>query len=184
MIYSGDIIEAILKREGSTYTDRPADKGGPTCCGITLTTYTAYRAPLPTTIDDLKRVDPPTARKVYQHLYIDNPRFNQIADSNLQALVVDAGVQHGQEEAAKMLQRAAGVVPVDGDLGVLSIAAVNTHDARALRILLCGARIRLYGSLVSHDPKLGDAVKAGYNLQAVNAFGWANRIAQFVETLV
>jgi lysozyme family protein len=183
MILASDIIDAILQREGVTFTDRPADCGGPTCCGITLATYRAYRAPDVVTVDDLKRLDPPTARKVYQHVYIDSPGFGQIADPSLQALMVDAGVQHGTETAVKMLQRAIGVTP-DGLLGPVSLAAINSHDPRSLRSLLCGARIRLYGALVSHDPELAVAKSHGYELQAENAFGWANRIAQFVETLI
>lgn len=182
MILASDIIDAILQREDVIFTDRPADRGGPTCCGITLETYTRFRAPVPTTVEDLKRLDVPTARKVYQHVYIDAPGFGQIADLNLQALVVDAGVQHGTEDAAKMIQRAAGTQP-DGRLGPVSLSAINSHDARALRALVCGARIRLYGSLVSHDPALAKARTAGFALQADNAFGWANRIAQFVEVI-
>lgn len=182
MILAGDIIDGILQREALTFTDRPDDKGGPTCCGITLATYAAFRAPLPTTVEDLKQMTPQIARKVYQHVFIDAPGFGQIADLNLQALVIDAGVQHGTEEAAKMVQRAAGVTP-DGRLGSISLSSINSHDARALRSLVCGARIRLYGSLVSHDQKLTLARAAGFELQADNALGWANRIAQFVETI-
>ncbi len=107
-----------------------------------------------------------------------------MTDPDLQALMVDAGVQHGPETAIRMLQRAVGGLVVDGLLGPASLVAVNAANPRALRALVCGARVRLYGSLVSHDPKLAPAVEAGYNLQAVNAFGWSNRIAQFVETLV
>lgn len=182
MILASDIIDEILAREGTTYTDRPDDKGGPTCCGITLETLRAYRAPADTSIDDLRKLDPATARAVYQHVYIDVPGFGHITDPSLQALVVDAGVQHGQEEAAKMLQRAAGVT-ADGRLGAVSLSVVNSHDPVPLRMLVCGARIRLYGALVSHDPELALAKSHGYELQADNALGWANRIAQFVEVI-
>jgi lysozyme family protein len=182
MILVGDIIDGILLREALTFTDRPDDKGGPTCCGITLETYREFRAPLPTTVEDLKQVTPQIARKVYQHKFIDAPGFGQIADLNLQTLVVDAGVQHGVQEATKMLQRAVGAQP-DGRFGSVSLQAVNSHDARSLRLLVCGARIRLYGSIISHDPRLTLARAAGFELEADNAFGWANRIAQFVETI-
>lgn len=182
MILSSDIIDAILQREGATFTDRSDDAGGPTCCGITLATYRAYRAPEPTTVEDLRALTPATARPIYEHLYIEAPGFNQIADQALQALVVDAGVQHSQQEAAKMVQRAAGVTP-DGHLGSISLSAINSHEPRQLRALVCGARIRLYGSLISHDPKLAAAREAGFALEADNALGWANRIAQFVEVI-
>ena len=180
MILAHDIIEGILLREGTTYTDRPADRGGPTCCGVTLATLQAYHAPAPVTVEDLKHLDPPGARQVYQYVFIEAPGFSRIRDANLQALIVDAGVQHGVDEAAKMVQRAAGVT-ADGHLGAISLAAINSYDAHALRVLVCAARIRLYGALVSHDPELARARLAGYHLQADNALGWANRIAQFVE---
>ncbi len=183
MMLASDIIEDILQREGAGFTDRPADRGGPTCCGVTLASYAAYRAPMVTTVEDLKRLDRSTARRVYGHMYIDAPGFGKIADGGLMALIVDAGVQHGTETAIKMLQRAVGVT-ADGLLGPASIAAVNARDARTLSARVCAARIRLYGEIVSHDPKLGAAVNAGYTLQAVNAYGWANRIAQFVEGII
>jgi lysozyme family protein len=184
MILAGDIIEGILAVEKLTFTDRPDDKGGPTCCGVTLATYAAFRAPLATTVEDLKRMTPQIARQVYQHVFIDAPRFGEIADLSLQALIVDAGVQHGTEEATKMLQRAVGEqLRTDGDLGEISLRAVNSHDPHPLRARVCAARIRLYGSLVAHDPKLAQARAAGFYLQADNALGWANRIAQFVETI-
>ena len=182
MIFATDIIEDILVREGTVFTDRPADRGGPTCCGITLDTYAAYRAPVATTVDDLKKVDTFMARQVYQHTFIEAPNFSKINDQPLRAVVVDAGVQHGVVEATKMLQRAAGIAP-DGMFGAGSIAAVNAADPLTLRMLVCGARIRLYGLLVAHDPKLPMVRRQGINLQAENALGWANRIAQFVEEI-
>ena len=36
-----DIIDGIIRREGSTYTNDPADPGGPTKYGITLATHHA-----------------------------------------------------------------------------------------------------------------------------------------------
>ncbi len=92
MILTEDIIDGVLQREGTTYTDRPDDKGGPTCCGITLATLRAYRAPASTSVDDLKALNPQTARPVYQHVFVDAPGFSQITDPSLQALMVDAGV--------------------------------------------------------------------------------------------
>ncbi len=58
-----DIIDAVLLAEGPGFTNRPADSGGPTCCGVTLATYAAYRAPLATTVDDLKRLTPRSSKR-------------------------------------------------------------------------------------------------------------------------
>ena len=180
MILSSDIIEAVLQREGTTFTDRPEDKGGPTCCGVTLPIYAAYRGE-PTTVEDLKQLTPAIAREVYQHLYIDAPGFGKIAHPALEALMVDAGVQHGPGEATRMAQRALGIV-AHGVFDAATLTVFNQADVRALYLAICATRIRFYGSLISHDKELELAKSHGYELQADNAFGWANRIAKFVET--
>jgi lysozyme family protein len=179
---ASDIIEEILRVEGAAYTDRPDDRGGPTKYGITLTTFTAWRGQ-PCTVEQLQGLGEPEAFAIYQHRFVQAPGFGLIGNAELEGLVVDAGVQHGPVEAIKMLQRALGIL-ADGKMGAGTVAAIDTHDPRTLRASICAARIRFYGGLVSHDPQLVRARAAGFALQADNAFGWANRIAQFVESNV
>lgn len=174
-----DIIQDILTREGSAYSDRGADRGGPTKYGITLQTLTGARGS-PCTAIDVQNLTVTEAYQIYSLRYVTAPGFNRVSDVSLEALMVDAAVQHGPDEASKMLQRAAGAV-ADGKIGDATIAAVNARDPKRLYAAVCAARIRLYGALVAHDPKLAAAAQAGFALQAENALGWANRIAGFVE---
>ena len=130
----------------------------------------------------LQALDETSARMIYTREYFQRPGFIGLADHALAAVCVDAAVQHGVPTAVQMLQRAAGVA-ADGRLGPVSITAINALDPRGLCALVCAARIRLYGSLVTHDPSLARAREAGFALQADNASGWANRIARFVEEI-
>lgn len=174
-----DIIQEVLTREGPAYSDRGADRGGPTKYGITLETLSGSRG-RPCTAVDVQNLTITEAYQIYSVRYVTAPGFNRVSDASLEALMVDAAVQHGPDEASKMLQRAAGAVP-DGKIGDATIAAVNARDPKRLYAAVCAARIRLYGELVAHDPRLAAAAQAGFSLQAQNAYGWANRIAGFVE---
>ncbi|HEY3658277.1 MAG TPA: glycosyl hydrolase 108 family protein [Steroidobacteraceae bacterium] len=173
------ILHAILIAEGSAYSDRASDRGGPTKYGIDLATLTDYRG-APVTATDVAALTEAEALEIYQKRYVEAPGFLNIENDALRALLVDAGVQHDPEDAVKMLQRAAQVTP-DGHLGPVTLAAVNAALAAPLYAAICAARIRLYGALISHDPQLIRVRSQGAHLQADNALGWANRIAQFVE---
>lgn len=182
MINSSDIIRAILEAEGSEYTDRASDAGGPTKFGITLNTLSAYRK-RPCTAPDVQALTVIEATGIYEDRYINAPGFALLTDGRLESLMVDSGVQHGVPEAVKMLQRAA-YLDVDGKLGQVSLAKINLADAESaarLRGAVCAARVRLYGNLIAHDPQLVRARSTGLHLQAENAAGWANRIASFIE---
>jgi len=181
MILTEDIINGELQREGPEFTDRPDDRGGPTKWGVTLKTLIAFCAPQPTTVDDLKALDEDSARAVYRHAFVEVPGFSKIAHPALEALMVDAGVQHGPEEAIKIIQRAL-VLKADGILGDITLRAINTAETRSLYMFVCAARVRLYGSIIAHDKELAVAKSHGYALQADNALGWANRIGQFIES--
>src|ERR1041384_4619075 len=128
---AADIIDDLIRREGSTYSDHPADRGGPTKYGITLRTLRAWRHRIePSQITDASDVEALTeeeARAIYTAMYVINPRFIELNDVRLQALLVDCGVQHGTERATRWLQEALGV-KVDGDLGPLTLAAANASS--------------------------------------------------------
>jgi len=165
---AADIITAILQREGAAYTDLGADKGGPTRYGITLASLQAYRQ-RPVTADDVRLLTEAEARACYADRYIRRPHFDGIADGDLQAEVVDAGVQHGQPTAAMMLQRAAHVAD-DGTIGPATLAAVNASSPKRLRLLVLGQRFRLEGHLITRD-----------HAQACFAEGWANRLVDLLD---
>ena len=161
------IIDAILSREGG-YEDDPADRGGPTKFGITQATLAAWRG-APVTAEDVKNLSRAEARQIYSTMYVQRTGFASIHYVPLQALIVDAGVQHGPEDATRWLQEAAGVT-ADGVLGPVTLAAVNAAEGKALYRRVLAARCRYYGELIAHDPA-----------EAKFAGGWAARVATFIE---
>lgn len=119
-------IDKILAREGSEYTNYPADRGGPTKFGITQQALRDFwRTTDPVYVERLTEDD---ARRIYRDLYIHAPGFDAITDPRLFSLVVDSGVQHGTGTATRWLQAALGVT-ADGVLGAVTRGALeNAHS--------------------------------------------------------
>jgi lysozyme family protein len=96
------LIDALIDREGG-YVDNPADKGGPTCFGITEAVARAhgYAAPM----RQLPRAE---AAFIYRRLYWLRPRLDEIAkrSARLSAEMFDTGVNMGPAVAITFLQRA------------------------------------------------------------------------------
>ena len=177
------LIEEVLRREGwPAYTNDPSDRGGPTKGGITLKSWREYtRNPL-ATAEDLQVITKDRARGFYHQRYIVGPGFYRIGDPHLQELVVDAGVHHGTRHASKWLQWAADVKQ-DGQVGNITIGAVNSADPHELYLWVVAFRVRLFGRLIGRDPELARARQAGFKLQARWAGGWNNRAASFIESM-
>lgn len=165
-----EALEAILEREGG-YVDHPADKGGPTKFGVTLTTLAEWRKGWQKAIsaEDVKALTIQEAKDIYRKAYIERPGFRSISDPRLFALIVDSAVNHGPDRATKFLQSALGVKP-DGVFGPkTSEALLNSNGWLAYKKAVA-ARARFYGRIISDNPS-----------QAVFAAGWMNRLADFIE---
>ena len=164
------------------YTNRPSDRGGPTKGGITLDTLSAWRK-RPVTAADVEALDEAEVRAIYRSRYIDGPGFSSITDADLRALVIDSGVNHGTGRASTWLQDAVNdvagrpLLKVDGAVGPKTLAAVNGADAGGLWRSVFAARMRFYGQIIT-----GDARKRGRTEDdALNAAGWLNRLAEFID---
>jgi lysozyme family protein len=134
------LVESLIDREGG-YVNHPADKGGPTCFGVTEAVARAhgYAGPM----RYLPRAD---AAAIYRRIYWLRPRFDEIAkrSAKLAAELFDTGVNMGPSVAATFLQRAltalnrqgkdfADLVP-DGRVGPATLAALDGFlDARGAR---------------------------------------------------
>ena len=96
------LIDALVEREGG-YVSNPADKGGPTCFGITeaVARTNGYAGPM----RQLPRED---AAAIYKRLYWLRPAFDQVArrSATIAAELFDTGVNMGPAVAATFLQRA------------------------------------------------------------------------------
>jgi lysozyme family protein len=162
-----DIINAVLDREGGSYTDKAGDHGGPTKWGITLATLRDVRGAAATAAD-VKALTHSDAAAIYVVRFVHRPAFDQVADMRLRAELVDWGVNSGPAAPIRALQRAVGV-PVDGVLGPASLGAVARADAAKLYLAVLAERLRFLGRLITDDPS-----------QAQWAAGWLNRISYFV----
>lgn len=165
-----DIIAGILEREGSTYTDHPQDRGGPTKYGITQATLTSYRG-TNVTPEDVKALTEYEARAIYRKRYLSGPGFDRLEPLALRTVMVDFGVNSGPATATRALQKALGVA-VDGVCGPDTIQAAAQQDGKRLAVLVCANRIRFLGRLITGDPA-----------QAVFAAGWLNRVADLIQEI-
>ena len=96
------MIDELIEREGG-FVNNPADKGGPTCFGITEAVARAngYAGPM-------RLLPREEAAEIYKRLYWLRPRFDEIAkrSQRIGAELFDTGVNMGPAVAATFLQRA------------------------------------------------------------------------------
>ena len=164
-----DVITGIMRREGwDKFTDHPDDHGGPTKWGITLATFRGVHG-MDATVEQLQALDEAGARAIYREVFLVRPGIGRIVNDEVRAVVLDAAVNHGPARAIKMLQRALGL-PDDGVIGNVTLAALPHLDGRKLAVRVLAARARVYGRIITNDPK-----------QATFAAGWMNRLAELLE---
>lgn len=161
-----EILNEVIKAEGRKFTNHPDDRGGPTKFGVTLKAYQDYVDPeaAERTIRNLTEAE---ARAFYRRWYVELPRFDKVHPL-VMPLLVDCGVNHGSQRAAKWFQKAVGAEE-DGIIGPKTLAAADEVPATTVYLRICAYRFRLYGTLVTRDPS-----------QAVFASGWNNRGAKFL----
>ena len=128
-----ELIDELVEREGG-HVNHPADRGGPTCFGITEAVarahgYAGAMAELPREV----------AATIYRRLYWLRPGFDQVAGRapRIAAELFDTGANMGPAVAATFLQRALtalnrggkdypDLVP-DGRVGSATLAALDAY---------------------------------------------------------
>jgi lysozyme family protein len=131
-----ELVDALIEREGG-YVNHLADKGGPTCFGITEAVARAHGYAGP-----IRQLPRPEAVAIYKRLYWLRPGFDQVASKSVRiaAELFDAGVNMGPAVAATFLQRALtalnrngsdypDLVP-DGRIGDQTLAALDAFLAK------------------------------------------------------
>jgi lysozyme family protein len=130
-----ELVGALIEREGG-FVNHPADKGGPTCFGITEPVARAHGY-----AGAMRRLPREEAAAIYKRLFWLRPRFDEVAKRSPQiaAELFDTGANMGPAVAATFLQRAltalnrngadyCDLIP-DGRLGPRSIAALDAFFA-------------------------------------------------------
>lgn len=146
-------FDALIGHEGG-YSNNPADPGGETMWGVTLTVARAsgYTGPM----RDLPR---DTAKAIYRAQYWDAVRADQLPDQ-VRFDIFDAAVNSGVKQAVKWLQRVLGVSE-DGIIGPATLAAAASAGPDIGR-RYSGVRLKFMTDLPTW-PSFGR--------------GWARRIA-------
>jgi len=163
----------ILSFEGGFVKD-PADRGGATNMGVTLTTWRAvgYDKDGDGDIDvsDLRLITPSDViDKVLKPHYWDKCRADQIEDQSIANMLVDWAYNSGAITAAKAIQRLVGC-SADGIIGKITLAAINQHEPRSLFDELSTAR-RMYICRVIEAHPEQERFRNGW-MRRINSIGY------------
>ena len=125
------LIDAVIDREGR-YVNHPADRGGPTCWGITEAVARAQGY-----VGDMRELSRGEATTIYRRLYWLRPAFDKVAlrAPKIAAELFDTGVNMGTGTAAGFLQRALNAlnraardypdIAVDRHIGARTLSALD-----------------------------------------------------------
>jgi lysozyme family protein len=125
------LTDGVIDREGG-YVDNPADKGGPTCFGITQAVARANGF-----AGSMRQLSRGEAVAIYRQLYWLRPRFDEIAKRSFRIAseLFDTGVNMGPAVAVTFLQRALTALnrngtdypdlTPDGRIGAKSLLALD-----------------------------------------------------------
>jgi lysozyme family protein len=169
-------LDDTIAREGSTFTNVPGDRGGPTKYGVTYEVFCEFYElelgkPVPS-VADLEALDETSARTVLWWNAWERYGLEKIPNDDVAEVMFDCAVNHGGTGAIKLLQQALGVT-VDGHLGPQTILAIPHLNGLKLALRITLERVRLQGWIVTHVPN-----------QAKFAHGWANRSADIALGLL
>ena len=132
-------FDLLIGNEGG-YVNNPKDPGGETNWGITKTVAAANGY-----AGDMRTMPKETAKGIYKKMYWDKLQCDQFPFV-VAFQLFDAGVNHGNSQAVKFLQRALSVVD-DGVIGAKTIAAVSKLEDLQIVLLFNVERINFYTNL-------------------------------------
>ena len=171
------LIAETIRREGTAYTNDPADPGGPTKFGVTQATLAGFRG-RPVTAADVAALERDEAERVYRKVYYEDTGVAGWPAA-AQALGFDLYVQHRPKTVGRLVQQvlvtAGWPLMVDGKIGPKTIAAMAEAAAEMGALFcdaICDERAAYYLYLIDRDGKL-----------AKFRDGWLWRAAEFRSTM-
>jgi lysozyme family protein len=132
-----EALRAVLRHEGG-YVDHPRDPGGATNLGITQGTLAAWKG-RPVTKAEVRALTVDEAGLIYRARYWDPIKGDKLP-AGLDLALFDFAVNSGVSRAVRTLQSIVGA-RVDGDLGLITLQAINGRSASALIRKLQAARL-------------------------------------------
>lgn len=163
-------LPQLLKFEGS-WVDDPADPGGATNLGITLSTFQHYAYPLlgvAPTLANLRALDAAQAGAIYRTVYWDPIDGDAIQLQFLAEIVFDFYVNAGFHAITLLQQLLGPPLTADGRFGPQTLGALQRADQAALYARYRQGRIDYYRNLAGAHPVLGRFLA-----------GWLNRTLWF-----
>lgn len=129
---------AIVADWEGGWSDHPADNGGATMYGITISTLRAWRGK-PVTKDDVRKLTKTEALRIYRAWYWQPVRGDDLP-AGLDLAVYDLAVNSGPSRAARFLQ---GVLRVqtDGVIGSRTVSAAQAANVTAAINMICDNRL-------------------------------------------
>lgn len=134
-----DAFERLIGHEG-TFSDHPSDPGGATMYGVTQRVARAHGYQ-----GDMRNLPLDTAKDIARAAYWDAVHAEDLPPA-VRFDVFDAAYNSGVGQAAKWLQRAAGVDD-DGDIGPVTLAAAHAVDQYRLLARFNGHRLQFFTDL-------------------------------------
>lgn len=118
-------LTRVLVHEGG-YVNHPSDPGGETNKGITKRVYDTYRERIGKPAQSVRNISQAEIAAIYKSAYWDLAKCDQLP-VGVSYVVFDGAVNSGVSQSIKWLQRALGVVAVDGVIGNATLAAVRNY---------------------------------------------------------
>jgi len=140
-------LTAVLKHEGG-YVDHPRDPGGATNMGITISTLRAWRGKA-VGKDDVRFLRRDEATQIYRKQYWNAVRSDDLP-AGLDYAMFDYAVNSGAGKAIRDLQSVLGLQR-DGQIGAMTLDAVNKTDTRELVSALMAKRLAFLRGLRTWD---------------------------------
>jgi type VI secretion system secreted protein VgrG len=155
-------VAVVLEHEGSAYVNDPNDPGGPTRYGITLKWAQEHRLDVNgdgvVDVEDIKALTPEIATIRYRVEIWEPLGLGRLVDQLVATKLLDLAVHAGPSAAITCLQRAAGHggarLAADGQLGPVTVAAVNAQPGPLLLLRFALQQASLYGACIQRNPAL------------------------------
>lgn len=159
------LYEQKLKLVEGGFRNHPADLGGATMRGITLSTFREYYGE-GKTLKDLHNMTEEQWQAIMKGGYWDKVKADEILNQSVAEIIADWCINSGQTGIRKT-QEVLGVKP-DGIVGPKTLAAINSADPRDLHERILQARHQFYRNIVKKNPSQEEFFD-----------GWMNRLDQF-----
>jgi len=136
----------VLKNEGG-YVDNSKDPGGATNLGCTKATWEAWVGH-EVTKDNIKALTPIDVMPLYKFKYWDTVKGDDLP-MGVDYAVFDFAINSGPFRAAKTLQSVLKV-SADGQIGPVTLKALETANSRDVATSVCEARLAFLQSLSTY----------------------------------